>query len=285
VDTVTSIEHFEVAAPNGERFAAVQWGNSGPPILLHHATGFCAATWGEIAEPLAERHTVYSYDARGHGDTSAATDKLSWRQFAKDHGFLAGAILERHGAKAFACGIGHSLGGIATLTAAVDAPHLLDRLLLIEPVLIPENGPGTRRAGRTPFSMAARLRRSMFASRSEARELLGSQEPYSRFTPRTLDSYLEHGLRQVEGGQVELKCSPGLEATIYELGHTDVFERLHDFEVPTQIVVAHDSFFAAAYGRLDERFELVTVPESHVAPMENPQRIATIARSWIAAAN
>tara|TARA_R110002094_G_scaffold128245_7_gene122051 strand:+ start:674 stop:1531 length:858 start_codon:yes stop_codon:yes gene_type:complete len=285
VDSVTSIERFEVKASNGERFAAVQWGASAPPILLHHATGFCAAAYSEIAEQLSEHHTVYSYDARGHGDTSASTDELSWRRFAKDLGFLARAILERHGAKAFACGIGHSLGGIATLTAAVDDHHLFERLLLIEPVLIPQDGPGTRRAGRTPFSMAARLRRSMFASRIEARELLASQEPYSRFTPRMFESYLEHCLRQVEGGYVELKCSPGSEATIYELAHTDVFEQLQDFEVPTQIVAAHDSSFATAYARLGGRLELVTVPEGHVAPMENPKRIATIARRWMTSGN
>lgn len=279
---MTNIERFEVTAPGGERFAAIRWGDTGPPILLHHATGFCAAAWSEIAEPLAERHTVYAYDARGHGDTTTATKEVSWRQFAKDLGFLARRILERHGAESFACGMGHSLGGIATLTAAIDAPRLFDRLLLIEPVLIPQAGAGTRRAGRTPFSMATRMRRSTFASRGEARELLASQEPYSRFTSSTFDNYLAHCMRQVEGGSIELKCSPLLEATIYELGHTDAFEQLHDFTVPTRIVVAHDSDFAPAYARLDERFELVTVPESHVVPMENPQRIATIALSWIA---
>ena len=66
--------------------------------LRHHANGFCAATWGLVAERLTPRWQVLAVDARGHGD---------------------------------------SLGGTVALLAAARQPEWSRRLVLLDPVVVP----------------------------------------------------------------------------------------------------------------------------------------------------
>ena len=242
--------------------------------MLHHATGFCAAMWNPIARQLAMSHTVFALDARGHGDSTHATDDLVE---------VSQLVLERQRAATFVGVVGHSLGGIAALTAAVTAPNLFERLLLIEPVLIPKSGPGARKAGRTPFSLSARLRRASFSSRDEARSALVSQQPYASFGDQLMTDYLHHCWVDLAGGGVGLKCAPALEAKIYELGHTEVLERLSDLKARTRIVAAEHGNFGEAYDALADRFDFVKVAGGHTLPLEIPDEIARIARQWLSA--
>ena len=56
-------------------------------------------------------------------------------------------------------------------------------------------------------------------------------------TPESLRGYVEHGLRPVANGGVELCCPPELEAAIFVLGpHNGVWDLLPDVEVPVLVV-------------------------------------------------
>ena len=268
----------------GEEFAVFGWGDTGSPIMLHHATGFCAAVWSSIARSVAVGHRVFAFDARGHGDSTKSIGEISWQRYADDLADVSKSVLELCGVDAFAGAVGHSLGGTAALTAAVAEPDLFASLFLVEPVLIPATGPGARPAGRTVFSAATRMRTPRFASRAAAHEALAGTDPFRGFQDRVLADYIEYGLKDREEGDVELKCCPSTEASIYELGTTDVLESLASLTAKVKIISAAESRFAPAYDLLRERvpsFEFEQVEASHLAPMEIPDMLAPMIRKWV----
>ncbi len=275
----------DVTTDRGETFPVRRWGMRGLPMILHHATGFCKEVWDPVARELAAAHVVYAFDARGHGDGPPVDGELSWERYSADLADVSRAIARCAGFESFAGLIGHSLGGVAGLTAAVAEPQLFRRLLLVEPVLIPGAGCNARQRGRSPFSVMTRMRRARFDSRRHAREVLSETPPYSRFSPEVFDAYLETCWRDLDGGEVGLKCSPELEAAIYEFGPTKVLDGLDGFHVPTRIVAANRGDFLAAYTslRIHRWLEVVEVDSSHLVPMEDPHTIVDLARSWFKA--
>lgn len=94
-----------------------------------------------------------------------------------------------------------------------------------------------RRGPSPPLPAIARKRQPTFASAAAARAALGAKPPFSLFAPAALDAYLAHGLRRktppaatnaanpsppAPGSsstgdcEVELCCSPEMEARVYE---------------------------------------------------------------------
>lgn len=99
------------------------------PILLIHASLYRSEDWENIFPRLATRYRVVSYDQRGHGRSERASS-YELRAFVDD----ALRVL-REVVKAPAVVIGHSLGAIAALIAAAEAPDLVRALVLEDPPL------------------------------------------------------------------------------------------------------------------------------------------------------
>src|SRR2546428_2488785 len=85
-------------------------------MLLHQSLAR-SEDWENIFPRLATRYRTIAYDARGHGKSGRAPD-YSLRSFADD----ALRVL-REIAKEPAVLIGHSLGALAALVAAGEAPE------------------------------------------------------------------------------------------------------------------------------------------------------------------
>ena len=98
---------------------------------LLHATGFLGRIYAPIASALTRIGHVYSYDQRGHGDSSPAPDgQYDWQRTMDD---LAGFITAMgfRGVRAF----GHSAGATAIGSLACERPDLISRAVLAEPVI------------------------------------------------------------------------------------------------------------------------------------------------------
>ncbi len=100
-----------------------------PAVVLAHASLFRAEDWENVFPRLATRYRTVAYDARGHGRSGRAAD-YALRPFADD---LARVL--RDVVRTPAVLIGHSLGALASLAAAADAPALVAGLVLEEPAL------------------------------------------------------------------------------------------------------------------------------------------------------
>ena len=100
-------------------------GGDGPPLVLVHGLGGTIENWRGLAPPLAGRHRVVVPDLPGHGRSALLPE-------ARDLDPLAEAVLavadaeDAHGA----VWVGHSLGGLVSLRAAVLRPEAVRGVVL-----------------------------------------------------------------------------------------------------------------------------------------------------------
>jgi len=279
------VERRRLALPaGGVEIALLDWGGSGPLALLHHANGFCAALWTLVAEALRPHFRVVAMDARGHGDSSRpeGVDAYRWDRFADDIVSVARALAPGPPSSRIALGLGHSFGGTSMIAAASREPALFERLVLVDPVVLPPPDaavPAQARGRGGELAEKARRRRALFASREEARASWSTRDFFASWDPRALDLYVREGLRQRADGQVELKCAPDVEATVFDAGGAfDLFAMAPAVVAPTLILWAvGGSFPRALHEALAQRMRHARVEPlaaGHLAPMERPDLVA-----------
>jgi len=112
--------------------ATLTWPGTGTPLYLVHATGFCGALWDPIAGAVAARTAPRAMDVRGHGRSSKPDRDYPWQLFADD---LLDWIRSEEDGPIFA--MGHSSGATAVALAAAQEPERFERILLIDPTILP----------------------------------------------------------------------------------------------------------------------------------------------------
>jgi pimeloyl-ACP methyl ester carboxylesterase len=263
--------------------ALLDWGGAGPPLLFHHANGFCKATFGLVAERLTDRFRVIAMDARGHGDSThpEGPGSYAWTRFAEDLGAVAEHIRSELGVASIPIGVGHSFGGTSLLGAAQRKPGLFERIVLVDPVVPPrlDEIPPERRASVMGMVERAGKRRHEWPSYGEAREFFRVRELFERFDPRALDLYVLDGLRERSDGSVELKCPGAIEAAVFAGGgEVDVAELARGNATPALWLWAalgnfsRDRYLQLAASMRSARVE--TVDAGHLVPMERPELVA-----------
>ncbi len=264
----------------GVEIAILDWGGAGPLALLHHANGFCAGVWGPVAEGLRSQFRVVAMDVRGHGDSSKPTPPApyAWHHFARDAESVAEVLLAEGDRDRVALGLGHSFGGSALLGAAASRPGLFERLVLLDPIVMPPppvpGGP-VRPVRGHELADGARKRRQVWPDREAARSRWIGKPMFENWDPRAFDLYLSEGMCDRPDGQVELKCSGEVEASIFEQGgDSRVFELAADVSAPTRIVWAkHGDFPRLLFEQLADRLPEGSLSEAdtgHLVPMEKP---------------
>ena len=97
--------------PDGD-FHYIDWGGSGPPAHISHATGFCAGVYTPLAERLGPYLHVLGMDDRGHGGTRAPADPKmlkNWDIFVEDLERFVDHLNEP------IIAVGHSRGAVSSL--------------------------------------------------------------------------------------------------------------------------------------------------------------------------
>jgi pimeloyl-ACP methyl ester carboxylesterase len=288
---------LQVPSTDGVTLALIDLGGDGPPLLFCHPTGFHGMTWAPLAEHLAGVAHGWALDFRGHGDsTSPASMDFAWDGMADD----VLAVIDHLGLADAAEGdgtgrvraVGHSMGGAALLLAELRRPGTMAALWLFEPIVFP---PFEGMApGKHPIAAAARRRRPWFPDRDAAYANFATKPPLDTLDRAALRAYVDHGLRPRNphdgdgdaGGNdaVELKCSPEVEAQVFENSlSANLFERLGDIHVPVTVAVSGDGGGPAQVGPLIadalaqgglEHFPQLT----HFGPMEDPAGMAAAIR-------
>jgi len=257
--------------------AVWEWPGSGPPILFAHATGFHARLWDRIVEHLPDRH-CFGVDLRGHGWSGKDFESYAWRRFGEDVAMVAKALGLRD-----ALGVGHSLGGHATVLAAALEPAAFSSLLLIDPVI---QSPDRYNCAPTDVSFVAR-RRARWKSVEEMVERLRIKPPFSTWKQDILRDYCEYGLLP-DGDEFMLACPPEIEASIYPLWNlpeADISAELVTVQQPTMILRSGKLMTAEKFdlsasatdpnlaGRMPNAQDVYLEGYSHFIPMEYPSLI------------
>lgn len=272
--------------------ALLDWGGDGPPVLMHHANGFCAATLHLVAQPLTERFHVFGMDGRGHGDSSTpgGENPFDWREFGADIAAVARQLVDECG-QPLALGFGHSFGGTCTLMAAAEEPGLFERLFFVDPVLpLPPHFPTVadpeRGARGSDLIAKATKRRAVFPDRATAGANWSPKPLFANWDARAFQLYLDEALRDTPEGEVELKCAPTTEAAIFSQGMThDVWSLLPKATMPTRILWAEHGDFPevlhAAYAEGLPLGSIETIDAGHLAPMETPDAVVAAVFAYL----
>jgi pimeloyl-ACP methyl ester carboxylesterase len=183
-------------------------------------------------------------------------------------------------------GVGHSMGGVATLLASVKEPGLFRTIVAMDPVLIS----GMRllalqvltRLGlrsQIPPASLARRRREFWGSREEAAASYRKKALFQRFDPESFQDYITHGLTETPGG-LRLTIPKAWEARIFETSPRAIWQQLREVTVPTLVMRGGDTdtLTPAALERVRRTLPGVRTEElpgtTHLFPLEQPEECA-----------
>lgn len=98
----------------------------GPALVILHGLFGSSSNWRNITRALADAFTVYTVDARNHGDSPWA-DSMTYADMVND----VIRFLDHEGINRCHL-IGHSMGGKTAMTVALKHPDRLERLVVAD---------------------------------------------------------------------------------------------------------------------------------------------------------
>lgn len=249
-------------------------GGDGPPLLIAHATGFCAGPYRPLAAHLAGAHHVWALDFRSHGEsTSPASGDHRWSGMVDDVLAVVDAI---DGGPVAA--VGHSMGGACLLGAEARRPGTLRAAWVFEPIVIPPEW--ERSTEVNPLAVAARRRRPAFGSKAEALARYASRPPLGLLRADALAAYVEHGFVEQPDGTVALRCTPEHEGATFDGTHKPTMGDMAAVDVPVVVALgSREPFGPQAFApRVADALPQGTArPYAHLGhfgPLEDPTTIA-----------
>ncbi len=255
--------------------APYDFGGSGPPLLLVHATGFHAHVWLPVVELLRDRFCCYAFDQRAHGDSDPPDDDdFDWVHLGAD---TLQAIDDLGLERPLAAG--HSSGAASLFLAEEARPGTFAAMWCYEPIVVPVNEPLP--TADNPLAEGARRRREVFPSRDDAYDNYASKPPFSSLAPAALRAYVDHGFADLDDGTVRLKCRGADEARFYrtQASHT-AFRDLAKVDCPVTLVRGErsdgfpSSFIEPMADRLSNARSAVLASADHFGPLQRPDAAA-----------
>ena len=250
-------------------------------VFFAHANGFPSATYGKLFSALGPDYAVAHLEQHAHDPRFPVND--NWLSLVDE--LIHHLSLQPEPV----WGVGHSLGGVLHLHAALRCPKLYRGVVMLDsPVLTLADQLMIRAAKRFGFidriTPAGRTlgRRELFTDMESARQYFAGKTLFRRFDPECFDAYLEHGLQQ-DGEQLRLRFDPATEISIYRsVPHTSP-GRTQQLQVPLAVVRGRHSrvvmrHHASSVKRLPLG-EFLSMPGGHMFPLERPQATADLLKS------
>lgn len=114
---------------NSLRFHVLEWGErSSPPLLLLHGGNQTAHSWDLVSLHLAHRYHIVAIDQRGHGDSEWPRDGEASRHAMADDARQIIGMFDLQNPVI----IGHSMGGLVTMTLLLAHPGIARRAVLVD---------------------------------------------------------------------------------------------------------------------------------------------------------
>ncbi|WP_434380779.1 alpha/beta fold hydrolase [Melittangium boletus] len=253
-------------------------GGQGPVLHFAHANGFPPGSYRRLFDTLTPHAHVYTLQSRCLVPGADPLSMKDWDDMAEDlvHALRARGLTD-------VVGVGHSMGGVATLIAAANHPDLFRAVVMLDPVLFTGGRAlalqllsllGLR--GRVPPASLARRRREHWGSREEAAASYGKKALFRGFDPACFQDYLTHGLTEVPGGGLRLTIPTAWEARIFETSPRAIWKRLREVKVPVLVLRGSqsDTLTPEALGRVRRTQAGLQTDElsgGHLFPLEQPE--------------
>lgn len=277
------VRHLTVPTHDGGSLHVLERGEGRPLVLLHGIT-LNAELWSPQLHQLADEFRVLAVDLRGHGRSRAGDDGYGMDLLARDTATLL-TKLDLHDALV----VGHSMGGMATLTFAVEHPDVLaERVAGLGLVAT---------AAARPFHPVIVPRMVALGGLIVERLDSGRKVPSYRFTGNDLSLFLVRSafgkdpsaaaIEQVRAS-IEATDEEALQRSLVGIFDHDTTDRLEKLDVPAFVVVGQrDLLTPVPFARImADRLpdaELTVLPEAgHQLMQERPDELARLIRGLAA---
>jgi pimeloyl-ACP methyl ester carboxylesterase len=268
-------------------------GGTGQPLHFLHANGYPPECYKPLLELLKTQYHIFGMLLRPLWPNSNPSEIQNWKPFSDDLlEFLAPPQPTP------VIGVGHSIGAIVTLRAALRDPTKFRALVLIDPVLFVPSFQWTWSIVRAvglgdrfhPLIAGAKKRRRAFDDLETMYRRYRKRSIFRYMSDESLRSYIE-GItkRKPAGGGYELVYSPEWEAQIYRTGmhDFDIWRDLPKLKLPTLFIrgAETDTFMEKA-ARLVQwkqpQARVETLDKStHLLPLERPDEVFNIMQSFL----
>ncbi len=271
----------------------IDYGGDGPPLHFLHANGYPPACYSPLLARLKAAYHTVGMLLRPLWPDSDPADIHDWNPFSSD--LLLYLRNQQLGA---AIGLGHSIGAVVTLRAALKAPEEFRALVLLDPVLFPHRRILSwnlarlfRVEGRShPLIEGALNRRREFDDLGQLFAGYRRRHVFRFFSDENLRGLIKGMTRPSATGGYELVYSPKWEARIYYTGiwrDWDLWWGLPALKLPTLIIrgAETDIFLEATAQAVHRRncsIRIVTLERStHLLPLERPEEVFEIMHSFL----
>ncbi len=259
---------------------------NGPPLHFAHANGYPPECYSPLLELLKSHYHIFGMYLRPLWPGSEPAEIQDWYPLTED---LFRFLDEQNPGPVI--GVGHSLGGIVTLRAALRQPERFRAVILLDPVLFPPLMVAfmglIRALGLSyrvhPLVRGALHRRRVFESRESLFTAFRRKAIFRYMDDASLRAYIQGITRPRQETGFELAYSPEWEARIYVTGvwrDMDIWRGLPKLKVPLLIIRgAKTGTFWESAGRLVQRklpaAKVITIPQAtHLVPLERPEIVA-----------
>lgn len=260
-------------------------GGEGPPLHFLHANGYPPECYAPLLNRLGQQHRVFGMLLRPLWKNAAPDQLEDWHPLSDD--LLR--FLSTHPAEPV-IGVGHSIGGIVTLRAAIREPKKFKALILLDPVLfIPPILTGWRIVRALgwgerlhPLIARAKKRRRTFNNLDTVFRGYRSRPVFRHLSDEHLRLLIEGITGKNSDGGYQLVYTPEWEARIYLTGlrDFDLWRAIPGLTVPTLILRGSetDTFrenAGALITRKNPNIQVITLQNAtHILPLEHPREVA-----------
>jgi pimeloyl-ACP methyl ester carboxylesterase len=272
---------------------SIEHGGTGIPLHFLHANGYPPACYEPLFELLRSQYHVFGMTLRPLWPDSKPEELRDWNPLSDD---LLKFLDEQKVGPLL--GVGHSIGAIVTLRAALKQPERFRALVLLDPVLFLPSfilawnlarilGLGHRVH---PLIGGALKRRRTFDDLDIVFRGYRRREIFRYFDDENLRAFIAGMVKPKADGGYELAYSPEWESHIYYTGvwrDMELWRGLPKLQVPTLIIrgAETDTFLERAGSlvkRRQPKVQVVTVPQStHLVPLERPAEVFEIMQSFL----
>ncbi|MET3844252.1 alpha/beta hydrolase [Bradyrhizobium sp. OAE829] len=227
----------------GLKLHFTDWGNAqAPPLLLVHGGLDHSRSWDYLARALAADYHVVAPDLRGHGDSGWA---FGSSYSLADHVYDLTGLVKAEGFEKVAI-VGHSMGGMVSLTYAGAFPERVSKLVVLDGVTnFPARRPKPADVRITDWAgdldKLAQRKIHRYPTVADGADRIVGRNP--RLTREQAMHLATHGMKRNDGGSFSWKYDPYLRARApYRLSLEDNIGLWSRIACPTLLVAASESF-------------------------------------------
>ncbi len=244
-----------------------------------HGNGFPSRCYEQLLKPLSEAYQCCYLDRVGHSKVYPVTD--NWE-------YLIQEVIEsiRLQAQNPVIAVGHSLGGVLSVLAAIQAPELFKAVILLDSPLITRTQSlaiaCSKRLGfidRITPAHRTQGRRKHWTTREEVYAYLKRRSLFKYFTESCLYDYIDYGMKKDKNGY-SLWFDPYIEYLIYRTIPHNLFQYEGQLHVPAHLIYGDLSHIIHRRERryMEKHYGIKTleVQGTHMFPFECPTHTAAL---------